>query len=77
MIISLNPATDETLARFEPHGGAEIEQRLQGAADAQARWARTPVAERMAVLEVAREAELKIHKAHATNRLTKAHNRRL
>jgi succinate-semialdehyde dehydrogenase/glutarate-semialdehyde dehydrogenase len=50
MITSLNPATDETLARFEPHGGTEIEQRLQDAADAQARWARTPVAERMAVL---------------------------
>ncbi|MGI9153658.1 MAG: aldehyde dehydrogenase family protein, partial [Rubrivivax sp.] len=50
MIISLNPATDETLARFEPHGGAEIEQRLEQASQAQAGWARTPVAERMAVL---------------------------
>jgi succinate-semialdehyde dehydrogenase/glutarate-semialdehyde dehydrogenase len=50
MITSLNPATDETLAGFEPHGGAEIEQRLEQANQAQAGWARMPVAERMAVL---------------------------
>ena len=50
MITSLNPATDEVLAQFEPHAGDAIEQRLQRAADAQALWARTPVAERMPVL---------------------------
>lgn len=50
MITSLNPATDEVLAQFEPHAGDAIEQRLQRAADAQALWGRTPVAERMPVL---------------------------
>lgn len=50
MITSLNPATDEVLARFEPHGGSDIEQRLQRAADAQATWGRLPVAERMPLL---------------------------
>ena len=34
MITSLNPATDEALAQFEPHAGDAIEQRLQRAADA-------------------------------------------
>jgi len=50
MITSLNPATDEVLAQFEPHAGDAIEQRLQRAADAQALWGRTPVAQRMPVL---------------------------
>ena len=50
MITSLNPATDEVLAQFEPHAGGAIEQRLQRAADAQALWGRTTVAERMPVL---------------------------
>lgn len=50
MIVSFNPATDETLATFEPHDGAAIEQRLDAAHRAQQAWARTPLSERLALL---------------------------
>jgi succinate-semialdehyde dehydrogenase/glutarate-semialdehyde dehydrogenase len=49
-ITSFNPATDAVLAEYDAHGGAAIEQRLERAAGAQRAWARTPVAERMALL---------------------------
>lgn len=55
MIVSLNPATGETLGRFDEHAGDAIEQRLARANQAQEGWALTPVAERMASLrQVAR-----------------------
>ena len=55
MIVSFNPATEATLARFPAHEGDAIEQRLQRAAAAQKIWSRTPVSERMAQLrQVAR-----------------------
>lgn len=47
MIVSYNPATDETLARFAPLDGDAIEQRLARASAAQRSWARMTVAERM------------------------------
>ena len=45
VITSPNPATDETLARVPPHGGADIEHRLEAAHRAQSGWARTIVEE--------------------------------
>ena len=50
MMVSFNPATDETLARFEPHDGAAIERRLTAAGSAQQAWARMPLPDRLAVL---------------------------
>ncbi len=50
MIVSLNPATGETLARFEPHDGAAIDRRLTAASRAQQSWARAPLSDRLAVL---------------------------
>ncbi len=41
MMRSVNPATDETLASFEEHDAATIDQRLARAAAAQRDWART------------------------------------
>jgi len=55
MIVSYNPATDETLARFEDHDGDAIEQRLALAHSAQQAWALTTVPARMPLLrQVAR-----------------------
>lgn len=55
MIVSFNPATDETLARFDDQDGAAIEQRLARASQAQEGWSRAPLVERMAMLrQVAR-----------------------
>jgi succinate-semialdehyde dehydrogenase / glutarate-semialdehyde dehydrogenase len=53
---SINPATGETLAEYPALPSEELERRLALAADAAARWRRTPVAERAAV--VARLAAL-------------------
>ena len=50
MIVSSNPATGETLASFEEHEGAAIEQRLQRARKAQQDWARTPLSDRLPLL---------------------------
>ena len=45
-IETLNPATGETLARYEPHGKADIGARLDAAVAAQRRWRETPFAKR-------------------------------
>ena len=50
MIVSINPATGETLARFEDHAGDAIEQRLALATQAQRAWAHTPLADRLPLL---------------------------
>jgi succinate-semialdehyde dehydrogenase/glutarate-semialdehyde dehydrogenase len=50
MIVSYNPATDETLTRFEEHGGDVIEQRLARASSTQQVWARTPLSDRLPLL---------------------------
>jgi succinate-semialdehyde dehydrogenase/glutarate-semialdehyde dehydrogenase len=47
---TINPATGETLQRFEPLDAAAIEAALARAAAAAPRWRRTPVGERVAVL---------------------------
>ena len=49
-IASVNPATGETLAAFQPHDEAEIERRLARAAAAAASWRMRPVAERARVV---------------------------
>src|SRR3954447_3968721 len=47
---TINPATGETLRRFEPLDAAAIEATLARAAATAPRWRRTPVGERAAVL---------------------------
>ena len=55
MIVSQNPATGQTLQRYESHEGNAIEQRLANASSAQQAWAQTAVAARMPLLrQVAR-----------------------
>jgi acyl-CoA reductase-like NAD-dependent aldehyde dehydrogenase len=49
-IESVNPATEELLATFEPLGQEEIERALDGAAAAFGRWRRTPFEERSDLL---------------------------
>jgi succinate-semialdehyde dehydrogenase / glutarate-semialdehyde dehydrogenase len=49
-IASINPATGETLATFDPHSEGEVEQRLAQAADAARYWRDVPVGERARLL---------------------------
>jgi succinate-semialdehyde dehydrogenase/glutarate-semialdehyde dehydrogenase len=49
-IATINPATGETVRSFAPHDAAEIELRLQRAANAFAAWRRTPVRTRLAAV---------------------------
>jgi succinate-semialdehyde dehydrogenase/glutarate-semialdehyde dehydrogenase len=69
MILSYNPATDETLARFEEHGGDAIEQRLARASRAQQGWARTPLSDRLPLLRRAAQ-RLREDKAHLGRLIT-------
>jgi succinate-semialdehyde dehydrogenase / glutarate-semialdehyde dehydrogenase len=55
-IATINPATAETLRRFEAMDSAEVERRIARGADAWQSWSRRPVAERVRV--VARAAAL-------------------
>jgi succinate-semialdehyde dehydrogenase/glutarate-semialdehyde dehydrogenase len=50
-IASTNPATGETVQTFHPHSDAQIEEKLEKAAKAQAAWRRTPFAERAQKLQ--------------------------
>lgn len=50
MIATINPATGETLARFDVHTPVEIDARLERAARAQAAWRWQPAAERAVLL---------------------------
>ena len=49
-IASINPATGETLRRFDAHDAATVDAMLDRAVAAQRAWRRVPVAERAAVL---------------------------
>ncbi|HET6279742.1 MAG TPA: NAD-dependent succinate-semialdehyde dehydrogenase [Polyangia bacterium] len=49
-IVSMNPATAETLRTFNPMAQAEVEQRLDRAAAAFRRWRARPVGERAAIV---------------------------
>jgi succinate-semialdehyde dehydrogenase / glutarate-semialdehyde dehydrogenase len=55
-IASINPATGQLVAQFDPHDATEVERRLALAADAAAQWRRTPLEQRLAV--VARAGQL-------------------
>ena len=69
MISSINPATGQTIATFEPHDEARIEAALAGAANAQKAWRRTALAERCALLQrVARQ--LRERKQHLARLIT-------
>src|SRR5574337_1853025 len=46
MFASINPATGETVARFDEHSADDVEAALQAAAEAQRAWARRPLGER-------------------------------
>jgi succinate-semialdehyde dehydrogenase/glutarate-semialdehyde dehydrogenase len=50
MIIAMNPATGEELARYEFHTPAEVDATLAAAVAAQRRWAAEPVKRRTALL---------------------------
>ncbi|WP_193432166.1 aldehyde dehydrogenase family protein [Kribbella sp. ALI-6-A] len=50
MIRSVNPATGEQLAAFDPDSAQSIDERLTTATAAQARWRQTPVGERTELL---------------------------
>ncbi len=50
MIASINPANGQVLAHFDLHDAAHVDAALAGAAQAQKAWARTPLAERSALL---------------------------
>lgn len=50
MIVSINPATEAELARFEPHGPQQVHAILAAAAAAQQAWAGRPIDERAALL---------------------------
>jgi succinate-semialdehyde dehydrogenase/glutarate-semialdehyde dehydrogenase len=49
-IATINPATGETVARFEPYDAAAIETRIANAAVARDVWRETPLDERLAVI---------------------------
>jgi succinate-semialdehyde dehydrogenase / glutarate-semialdehyde dehydrogenase len=53
MIASINPATGETLASFDPHSAEDVELRLARAAKAAVTWRSRPIAERAAVVAAA------------------------
>ncbi|KSV63266.1 NAD-dependent succinate-semialdehyde dehydrogenase [Ensifer adhaerens] len=50
MIVSINPANDRELARYDLHDDAYVDQALSAAAKAQAGWRRVAVAERCTLL---------------------------
>lgn len=52
-IATINPATGRTLRTFEPHSDAEVEQRLQLAADTFLTYLQTPLAQRAKWLRAA------------------------
>ncbi|BEP64410.1 NAD-dependent succinate-semialdehyde dehydrogenase (plasmid) [Variovorax sp. V213] len=51
MIHTINPVTEVVEARFEAHDAERVEQLLESAASAQRRWAQTPLAKRLPLLQ--------------------------
>ena len=49
-LTSIDPATGEVLASFEPHGTEQIEARVRGAQEAWRRWRASTFAERAAIM---------------------------
>ena len=50
MIVTINPATETEIARFNLHSDAEIDSALSGAVKAQAQWRLVPIGERVELL---------------------------
>ncbi|HZX88848.1 MAG TPA: NAD-dependent succinate-semialdehyde dehydrogenase [Reyranella sp.] len=50
MIVSINPATEAEIARFDLHSDADIDAALSGAVKAQAQWRLVPIGERVELL---------------------------
>lgn len=50
MIVSINPATEAEIARFDLHSDADIDAALSGAVRAQAQWRLIPIGERVDLL---------------------------
>lgn len=69
MITSINPATGETIARFDLHTEAQIEAALAGAASAQQSWRHTSLAERSELLRRV-AAQLRERKQHLARLIT-------
>ncbi|HEY1228005.1 MAG TPA: NAD-dependent succinate-semialdehyde dehydrogenase [Ramlibacter sp.] len=69
MITSINPATGETLARFDPHREDQVDAALSGASRAQKAWRRTSLAERSALLKRV-AAELRARKPQLARLVT-------
>jgi acyl-CoA reductase-like NAD-dependent aldehyde dehydrogenase len=55
MFQAVDPATEEVIATYEPFSPAQVEAALEAAAQAFARWRRTPVAERAAAVRALAE----------------------
>lgn len=53
MLRSINPATNETVAEYEEHSEAEVEQVLRAADAAATAWTRTSFADRSALMRIA------------------------
>ncbi|NBC20440.1 MAG: aldehyde dehydrogenase family protein [Alphaproteobacteria bacterium] len=66
---SVNPASEEVIERFEPHGESEIEAALEAAASRFASWRREPVVERAAWLRRAAQV-LETHRATYARHMT-------
>ena len=49
-LTSVNPATGEVLAKFEPHTAAQVDERVGRAREAWSRWRTTSFAERAAIM---------------------------
>jgi acyl-CoA reductase-like NAD-dependent aldehyde dehydrogenase len=58
MLLSVNPATEATVAKYDEHTPAQVEAALAQAAAAQRAWRATPIAERLPLL-LAIAAELR------------------
>jgi acyl-CoA reductase-like NAD-dependent aldehyde dehydrogenase len=69
LIRSVNPATEEVMATFEPATSAHIEQALSEAARTQHRWRQTSFAERAALMQQA-AAYLREHRPRLAGLMT-------
>jgi acyl-CoA reductase-like NAD-dependent aldehyde dehydrogenase len=69
LIHSVNPATEEVMATFEPATSAQIEQALCDAEDAYRRWRQTTFTERAALMQQA-AAYLRAHRRRLAGLMT-------
>ena len=69
MINTINPVTEAIEARFDAHTPEQVEQLLEGIAQAQRQWGRTPMPERLPLLSRAAEV-LRANKAQYARLIT-------